>query len=270
MKINILVSTIDKGIFAMEKLLLKPCEDISYIISHQYTDPAFVTLPDYLKRPDVSVSHISGKGVTKSRNNAIKLANAEIGVFADDDVTYEKDWLDRMQHIFKTSPTLDVAIFKIKTLPGEPPYKPYPTAPTEIKMATAVGTIQIAFRVSSIKANNLKFDERFGAGQKLLIGSDEQLFIYDCLRAGLRVKYFPEYLVQHPYQSTVKSIPKYDHRLNRVTGGLDARMHGWIALPKALLGAVKYSIDIIKHGKNPLTYFIHRFYAALYILITKN
>lgn len=269
MKVNILVSTIDKGIFAMERLLLNPRKDVSYIISHQYTKPEFVKEPGYLLRKDVLVNHIAGRGVTKSRNNAIRLADGDIGVFADDDVLYKDEWMDRLQHIFQQEPDLDVAIFKIKTLPGEPPYREYPVAPMELKTASSVGTIQLAFRIARVKSKKLGFDERFGAGQKLLIGSDEQIFLHDCICAGLRVKYFPEYLVQHPYQSTVKAIDKYDHRLNRVTGGLDARMNGWISLPKAFLGTIKYSPDILKHGKNPVAYFAHRFYAALYILITK-
>jgi len=269
MKINILVSTIDKGIFTLDELLLAPREDVSYIISHQYTSPEFLAVPDHLQRKDVLVSRIEGRGVTRSRNNAIRLAHADIGVFADDDVVYKWEWLDMLKQTFEADETLDVAIFKIKTLPGEPEYREYPAESIEYTAAPSVGTIQLAFRVDRVKERNLAFDERFGAGQKLLIGSDEQIFLHDCIRAGLRVKYFPEYLVQHPFQSTVKALTKYDDRLNRVTGGLDARMNGWVALPKAFLGTIKYAGDIFKHGKNPVSYFIHRFYAALYILITK-
>ena len=174
-----------------------------------------------------------------------------------------------LKNTFQQDPKLDVGIFKIKTPDGDPAYRDYPTEPIEYKIAPSVGTIQLAFRTASIKKNNLYFDERFGAGRKLLIGSDERIFVHDCLKAGLKVKYFPEYLVQHPYLSTVKAIPKYDNRLNRVTGAIDARINGWIALPKALWGTLKNTSDILKHKKNPLNYLLHRFYAALYILVTK-
>ncbi len=268
-RINILVSTINKGICHLDQLFLKQREDVSYIVSHQYTDEQYLTTPDFLMREDVLVSHIPGSGVTKSRNNAIKLATAEISVIADDDVRYKDEWIDMLKNTFNADPELDMAIFKIKTLDGEPDYRAYPSAPAEFKELSSVCSIEIAFRTARLKELNLNFDERFGVGSKLLIGSEERIFMHDCVKAGLKIKYFPEYLVQHPYLSTVKAIPKYDSRLNRITGAIDARINGWVALPKSIFGTFKNATDIIAHKKNPLNYFFHRFYAALYILITK-
>lgn len=268
MKLNILVSTIDKGISAVEGVLLSKREDVSYRISHQYTRPEFFGIPEGLVREDILVSQIQGRGVTKSRNNAIRISDGDIGLFADDDVRYQNEWLDMVKKTFRENPQMDIAIFKIKTLPGEPEYRDFPQEEMAFSKAPSVGTIQLAFRIRQIKEKGIHFDERFGAGQKLLIGSDEQIFLHDCIRSGLKVMYFPEYVVQHAFQSTVKGIQKYDSKLNRVTGGLDARMNGWVALPKALLGTIKYTSDILRNRKNPVVYFMHRFYAALYVLLT--
>lgn len=270
MKVNILISTINEGIERVENVILKPRSDVSYIISHQYTAEKYKYVPESLNRADVTVSQIPGSGVTKSRNNAISLANGDIGLFSDDDVTYRNSDIDTLKETFRQNAQADVAIFKIKTPEGEPEYKKYPENIKEYRKAPCVGTVQIAFRVNNIKKKNISFDERFGVGQPLLISSDEKLFLFDCIEAGLRVFFFPEYIVEHPYESTSKRIPKYDKRKIWVTGGIDCRMHGPVALMKALLGTAKILPDLLKHRVNPARYFYHRISAVLYVLLTNN
>lgn len=270
LKINILISTIDDGINRLDNVLLPYQEHISYIVSHQYTDDKFRTTPEFLERDDVTMSHIPGKGVTRSRNNAIKLAGGDVGLFADDDVTYRREYFEMLKKIFEENPDVDVALFKIKTGPGEPEYKKYPDDIVTYQRAPSVGTVEMAIRIDRVKEKRILFDERFGAGQPLLIGSDETLFAQDCINAGLTVRFFPEYIVEHPYESTVNSIPKYDKRRIWVTGGLDCRRHGAIALIKAFFGTFKILPDLIKNRVNPFTYFYHRISAVIYILRTNR
>lgn len=271
LKLNILVSTIDGGIEKIKNLILSPRYDVNYIVSHQYTDEKFKSIPDEIKRSDIFVSQIPGKGVTKSRNNAIRLAKSDISVFSDDDVSYTFQFLDNIINTFKSNPNLDVGIFKIKTPEGLPDYKQFLKEVIHYKKkAPSAGTIQIAFRVNSVLIKNLLFDERFGAGNSFLIGSDEQIFLQDCIDAGLNVSYFPLFIVEHPYESTIKSIQKYDPKRARVTGGLDARINGWIAIPKAIFGAIRYLPDILKNQGNPFSYLFNRLIAAAYIIITKT
>lgn len=270
MKINILISTINEGIDKIADVVLSPRNFVSYIVSHQYTDDKYKYIPEELLRPDIQVSHIKGKGVAKSRNNAIALADGDIGLFADDDVTYQHSDIDILKKTFVENRDLDVAIFKIRTPSGEREYKEFPAEKTEYKKAPEVGTVQIAFDIASIKENNIWFDERFGAGRPLLVCNDERIFVQDCINAGLEVVFFPEYIVQHPYESSIKSIPKYDIRKNWITGGIDCRINGPIALLKALLGTIKIIPDLLKHRVNPVTYFYHRLSAVIYILKTNK
>lgn len=264
--LNILISTIDSGIFQLDKVLLYPQKNVKYIVSHQYRDKGYKQMPSFLERKDVIVSQIPGSGVTKSRNNAIRIADGEIGLFADDDVTYRKEYFDTVLRTFDENPDLDVALFKIKTGPGEPEYKNYSKEVIQYIKAPSVGTVEVAIRLEKIKEKKIFFDERFGAGQPLLIGSDESIFVHDCIKSGLKVKYFPEYVVEHPYESTVNKISKYDKRRTWVTGGADCRKNGYVAIPKAFFGTLKIIPDLLKNGVNPLRYFFHRISAVLYIL----
>ncbi|SHE35416.1 Glycosyl transferase family 2 [Fodinibius roseus] len=269
--ISILVSTIDEGIKRVKNVLLEPRDDVEYIVSHQYTSDRYREIPDELKRRDVTISQIKGKGVSRSRNNAIKHASGEIGLFADDDVTYRNSYIDIVKETFRENTDIDIALFKIKTRTGEPEYKEYPEARLELKKTSfSISSVEIGFNIEKIKNAGLYFDERFGAGRELIVGAEETVFIEDCLKHGLKVLYVPEYIVEHPFLSTIKSVPKFDKRRNWVTGAYDCRTNGSIALFKAFGGTLKILPTLLRHGINPFSYLYHRLSAALYILRTNK
>lgn len=268
MKLEILISTIDAGIEKIKDILLPFRQDVKYIISHQYQDEKFKYIPKELLREDVVVSQMPGKGLTKSRNNAISLASGDVCLIADDDVRYTSEFLNTIIQTFhERNP--DVALFKIKTKEGEGDYKNYPTEEYKLNLNNlhSPSSIEIAFKTEKIKGI-VFFDERFGLGS-FLNGGGELYFIRDAIEKGLKVWYFPESVVIHPKESTIKSLPKYHKRRVMVGGASDARKNGWLAIPKAFLGTIKVIPDLIKYKKNPFVYFYQRIRAAIYILTTK-
>src|SRR5699024_517025 len=134
----------------------------------------------------------------------------------------------------------------------------------------AVSTLEIVYNIEKINNLGVCFDERFGLGNELLIGSEETIFLEDCLKKNARVLYVPEYIVEHPHDSYIKSIPKYDKRKNWVTGAYDCRTNGKKALIKAFLGTLKITPDLWRHRTNPFTYLYHRLSAVIYILLTNK
>lgn len=266
MKLNILISTIDQGIEKVGDILLPSRKDVKYIVSHQYRDEKFLVIPKDLMRDDVFVSQIPGQGLTKSRNNAIRLATGDICVIADDDVIYTNEYFDTILHIYENN-TIDMACFKIFTGHGNPNYREYPA--TEIAISSihtyAPSSIEITFRLKPIFKKEILFDERFGLGS-WLAGGEENLFIVDAISAGLKVQFFPFFIVQHPYESTIKSFSKYAPRRVRVGGAMDARLNGTISLLKAFAGTLKLLPDLVKHKKNPFIYFYERLSGSIYIL----
>lgn len=268
-QLNVLISTFNDRIFHVKNVILDYREDVSYIVSHQYTGEKYKIIPEELSRKDIAISQIPGFGVTKSRNNAIRLANGDVGLFSDDDVTYTNEYFDTIIQSFIKNELLDLALFKINTPDSFPEYKRYPEQPLKLqKLPFSVGTIEIAFKIESIKKSKLLFDERFGAGQPLLIGSDESIFVLDCITKGLNVWFYPEYIVNHPFESTVKGLTKYDKRRVSVSGAFDARINGWFSILKAFPGTFKILPDLIKNKKNPFIYLKERLSASIYILFT--
>lgn len=271
--LNILISTYNDRIYQVKDVLLEPREDVTYIISHQYTDDVYKAIPKELVRDDIVVSQLWGKGVTKSRNNAIKRSEAPIALFSDDDVRYTNEYINTVIRRFKSNDSLDVALFKIKTPEGCPEYKKYPELLTHLttkKLPFSVGTIEIAFRTECVKKKRVLFDERFGAGQPLLIGGDESIFIVDCIKKNLNVWFFPEYMVEHPLESSIQLIPIFDKRRVAVMGASDARINGLRAIPKAFYHTLSLYPLLKKNGKKPLEFLKERLSASMYIYRTNR
>ena len=85
MVLEVLISTINDGIYKVKDILLPPREDVIYSIIFQYTGD-IIDVPDGLKRKDINVYPLAGKGVTRSRNFGIEQLKGDVGLFADDDV----------------------------------------------------------------------------------------------------------------------------------------------------------------------------------------
>jgi hypothetical protein len=82
------------------------------------------------------------------------------------------------------------------------------------------------------------------------------------------VYFVPKYIVNHPYESTIKNFQKYHKRRNIQTGAIDARINGFLSLIKPFIAVIRYYRDLVEHNKNPFGYLRERISGALYILKT--
>ena len=260
MKLSVLICTLNEGILSVPDILKAEREDVSYIVSFQYSDEKYLSLlPDALKRRDVHIATLPGKGLCRNRNHALSLVDSGIALIADDDVRYMDDTFDLILNTFEVNKQVDLAFFKIKTPKGEPEYKEYPskTTPYTRWKGYAPCSIEIAFRVDPVKKNGLWFDERFGLGSENLSGGEELMFVDACLKKGLKAWFFPEYIVEHPYLSTGRN--KAFNRSEVMTmGALCHHFKGYLAF----LAMIKYTWKVYRKNKDvPVSPF--RYYSWL-------
>lgn len=267
MKLDILIATIDEGIERTENVLLSPRRDVKYIVSHQVTDERFREIPEPLKREDVLVSQITGRGLCRNRNNSISKADGDVALLADDDVRFQPHYFENLKAAFLSDPHLHVACFRIATPEGEPDYKDYSADAYLLNSESRhyISTIEIAFRPDKIKAHGLQFDERFGLGSPLNSFGEEAVFIHDCIKAGLNVKYVPQDVIMHPVVSTIKTLDRFATVNNVFKGAYDARRYGCLAFPAALYDTLKYGFELSRQQKNPFCYLKERLQGAWYI-----
>lgn len=132
------------------------------------------------------------RGVGLNRNNALMRADADICLFADDDMIYEDGYQFIIEKAFLENPKADVIVFNLiektqtrkliskKTKVGYLNYLRY-------------GTARIAVRLESIKKCGIYFNQCFGGGTKYCHGEDN-LFLNACLKNGLNIIAVPEYI----------------------------------------------------------------------------
>lgn len=128
------------------------------------------------------------RGLSRSRNMAIAASTADVCILCDNDVEYVKGYESLILNAFESHPEADLIVFYIKRAE-----KPVPNYSTERKMdylsVLKIFSPEIAFRPHRIEG--IRFKEEFGAGSGKYIMGEENLFLYDCLKAGKTILYMP-------------------------------------------------------------------------------
>lgn len=132
------------------------------------------------------------RGVGLNRNNALMRATGDICLFADDDMVYVDKYVDIVNRAFEELPDADVIIFNLKE---NNPTRYIIRRHGRVRFYNYLryGTARIAVRLSSIHYNGIFFNQCFGGGTKHCHGEDN-LFLTECLKKGLKVYSVPEYI----------------------------------------------------------------------------
>lgn len=202
MTLEVLVCTIDNGIHNIKNLLLAPINGISYLISWQHSESkSQYNIPQELLRSDVRVVHLEGRGLSRNRNNAIRHAEGDICLIADDDCTYKPEYFFNIIETFLKDTALDLATFQMKAYYEGKYYPDYSFNLIKFAKGYFTTSFEIAFRRTSIQ-NKLWFNELFGLGAPVMQSGEENIFIHDAVKSGLNCKYFPIVIVEHDHPTT--------------------------------------------------------------------
>lgn len=135
------------------------------------------------------------RGVGLNRNIALLASDAEILLFADDDVTYNDDMPQAVVAAFRENPKADVLIFGMDiTRNGQVTERRHlQNKRLRVWNAMRFGTYTIAIRRARLLQYNITFNQNFGGGCPFSSGEDS-LFLKACFDAGLRI-YAHEYVL---------------------------------------------------------------------------
>ena len=142
------------------------------------------------KNGDILVTYIETgeRGLSKSRNMAIRNASGPICILCDNDVEYVSDYDSMINDAFSRHPDADVIVFFVKRPERDRPVFDRPHKMSWLSVLK-IFSPEIAFRKDSVK--DIRFNELFGAGARFFMG-EENLFLYECLRRRLKIVYVPE------------------------------------------------------------------------------
>jgi glycosyltransferase involved in cell wall biosynthesis len=243
MQFQILISTVDGRFQKREDPLTVP---------HLIIDQRIETGLSSTSLPENIFEYIE-KGLAKSRNHALDLAQGEICLISDDDLDYKDDIEETITQAFKENPTADIITFQIETPEGKP-FNNYPRESFWHNKRTImrVASVEIAFKRASIEKKHLRFDEFFGLGATFPTG-EENIFLSDALDKGLKLLYLPTPIVIHPQESSGAAFD--DDRLIQAKGAMLQRIFGTKGYVVSFLYAVK------KHRIS--TFSLFRFYLLM-------
>jgi len=174
-----------------------PSSDFEYLVLVQNPNQVSYQVPT-----GATLIEVAGKGVAKSRNQAILNAKTELLIFGDDDVVFNPEELSKAIQKFEQNPDLVMLLLAAKDETGKA-RKQYPTSENKLTLynSARAATYEMMIRVSAVKQLEVKFDERFGAGAELYLG-DEYIFISDLIKAGARCEFAPIFAATHPSDSS--------------------------------------------------------------------
>lgn len=241
MTTEILICTCASGIRKIANVINTTRPDVRYLVSFQYhSEQELNIIPAELKiRDDVRLVTIKSGGLSANRNNAINASQGDILVFADDDNYYDTRFFERISQTFSENEEIDIACFRSADYEGRL-CRAFPENAFDFRYIPRgyfVRTCEIVARRSSI-IGKVRFDEHFGLGADYLACGEEEIFLNDAVKCGLKIKYFPLIIVQTDSNTTGTHFST-NAAVRRSKGAVLAAIHGECA---ATLRIIKYAL----------------------------
>lgn len=129
------------------------------------------------------------RGLSRSRNLALKNSNADVVLFADND----EEFVDNIEKVVLTAfQELDADIIAFDLRNYEKGLKKE-IHKVHLLETLKVSSLQIACKRKAITRNGICFDINLGAGTPNG-GGEENKFLWDAYKAGLKIYYYPVYI----------------------------------------------------------------------------
>jgi glycosyltransferase involved in cell wall biosynthesis len=130
------------------------------------------------------------RGLSRSRNMALRHADADVCLIADDDEILRDGYAELITDAFDKNPDFSMIRFAICGI--EKPFRHYETEEFNIGYLKSMkmSSVEIAFKLADVKDNGIWFDEKIGSGTQFLMG-EENAFIFASLRSKLKARFVP-------------------------------------------------------------------------------
>ena len=201
--LEILVATMHRTSldFLYQMFSKTPIKDFKILIINQTDETSLL----YSSNPNIRVINSFQRGLSKSRNLAIKNAIGPICLNVDDDVIFTEGFSEMIINSYNEVCN-PIITFKTLTTEGKPYWK-YPKNPMPHTSYVSQKTlsIEISFLVGELIKNQMFFDERFGLGAQFE-DAENFVFLTDAKKKGLFPFFFPKSITIHPPLSSSDAV----------------------------------------------------------------
>lgn len=164
------------------------------------------------------------KGVGLNRNTGLFHSSADIILFADEDIVYEKGYREKVLEAFEAHPEADMLLFNVQASAGRETYHIEKYARVRWYNSGRYPTYSFAVKRTCIIKNNITFSLLFGGGAKYSNGEDS-LFLKDCLKKGLKVYCVPVSIGRETERESTW-FQGYNHKFFYDRGVLYSHLYG--------------------------------------------
>ncbi len=253
--LQVLICTTLERIGNVERVLLPPMEGVSYVVSCQgveaqdsYTTPEGLNMvAAALSRGDVELITMKGYGLCRNRNAALRHAKADLLLICDDDERLCQETIKGMADDFASHPEWDLLQYRTEGTPKAFPPK-------------YLSSVELAMRRRV--AEQVRFDERFGAGSKELACGEEEVFVHEARAKGFLMGYVPKTVCRLIYDGTGSRFLT-DKKVQRSKGAAFCLCYGKAqAYYKCLREALGWTL---RKGANPLPLLRNMLWGIRYV-----
>lgn len=197
MKLEILLSTMHQTNYAILNRIGLQSDAVVVNQCDRDSEEVFM-VADY----KVTWINSTQRGLSRSRNMAIRHASADILLLADDDELLRADYVQTILKGFQRYSDAAAIGFQVEGI--EEKFKDYSSAEGKVGFLKSMkmASVEIAFRRESLEAAQVCFDEYIGAGTKYMMG-EENAFLFQLLARKQRIYYIPSVIADlHIGEST--------------------------------------------------------------------
>lgn len=187
-------------------------------------------------------------GVGLSRNNALLRATADIILFSDEDIVYEKGYADKILKAFEQHPKADMLLFNMDVEQDRATYHTEQEFRVHQYNCGRYPTYSFAIRRERLHKENITFSLLFGGGAKYSNGEDS-LFIKECISHGMRVYALPITIGKEEKRPSTW-FNGYTEKFFFDRGVLYRCLYGFMARPLALRFLLKHKGIMLTQEQN--------------------
>lgn len=188
MSLQVLVATMGQKDFALVQQMNLRCDAV--IANQADRDEVTEQTTPYGR---VKMVTTATRGVGLNRNIALRAADGDLLLMADDDVVYRQDMPEQVERAFEENPQADVLIFGMEMVKNGAVFETRTEHHRRLRVWNSMkfGTYRVAIRREALEREEITFHQSFGGGCPFSAGEDS-LFLKACFDQGLRV-------YAHPY-----------------------------------------------------------------------
>ena len=210
MQVSLIIGTLNRADYlyhCLESLNTQIYKNFEAIIVDQSTNDETEKLIDRLGYTWIKYKRVTYKGLSKARNDAIRMATGDVFCLIDDDAYYDEDYLLKMVDHISTNPKRIISGFLTDGLTNRE-FVDYSKVPegkplSFWRITRYCPSPAISFTRELIETVGV-FDEEFGVGAKYGAAEETDLLLR-AKKKGFSVIHYKDVKAQHPHKWVVNT-----------------------------------------------------------------